>query len=89
MALDNSLIFNLTSFDNQHLQQHISVMAAMVGKYAANKLLKKQMSKYTDKNVTDGDVRQDLNGRLTSTFTDKTLRIHSSPWSKIANAQAK
>jgi len=30
-------------------------MAAMVGKYAANKLLKKQMSKYTDKNVTGGD----------------------------------
>jgi hypothetical protein len=32
-------------------------MAAMVGKYAANKLLKKQMSKYADKNVTGGDVR--------------------------------
>ena len=30
-------------------------MAAMVGKYAANKLLKKQMSKYADKNVTGGD----------------------------------
>jgi hypothetical protein len=33
-------------------------MAAMVGKYAANKLLKKQMSKYADKNVTGGDVRR-------------------------------
>lgn len=64
-------------------------MAAMVGKYAANKLLKKQMSKYTDKNVTDGDVRQDLNSRLTGTFTDKVYRIHSSPWSKTVNALAK
>ena len=32
-------------------------MAAMVGKYAANKLLKKQMAKYTDKKVDGGDVR--------------------------------
>jgi hypothetical protein len=31
-------------------------MAAMVGKYAANKLLKKQMAKYTDKKVDGGDV---------------------------------
>lgn len=30
-------------------------MAAMVGKYAANKLLKKQMAKYTDKKVTGGE----------------------------------
>ena len=33
-------------------------MATMVGKYAANKLLKKQMSKYADKNVTGGEVRR-------------------------------
>lgn len=32
-------------------------MAAMVGKYAANKLLKKQMAKYTDKKVDGGEVR--------------------------------
>lgn len=31
-------------------------MAAMVGKYAANKLLKKQMAKYTDKKVDGGEV---------------------------------
>ena len=31
-------------------------MAAMVGKYAANKLLKKQMAKYNDKKVDGGDV---------------------------------
>lgn len=31
-------------------------MAAMVGKYAANKLLKKQMSKYTNKDVSGGEV---------------------------------
>jgi hypothetical protein len=31
-------------------------MAAMVGKYAANKLLKKQMAKYSDKKVDGGDV---------------------------------
>lgn len=32
-------------------------MAAMVGKYAANKLLKKQMAKYNDKKVDGGEVR--------------------------------
>lgn len=31
-------------------------MAAMVGKYAANKLLKKQMSKYAGKKVDGGEV---------------------------------
>jgi hypothetical protein len=34
-------------------------MAAVVGKYAANKLLKKHMSKYEDKKVSNGDVRVD------------------------------
>jgi hypothetical protein len=43
-------------------------MAAMVGKYAANKLLKKQMSKYADKNVTGGDVRRTLFIEFTSTI---------------------
>jgi hypothetical protein len=32
-------------------------MAASVGKYAANKLLKKEMAKYKDKKVEGGDVR--------------------------------
>ena len=32
-------------------------MAAVVGKYAANKLLKKQMSKYAGKKVDGGEVR--------------------------------
>jgi hypothetical protein len=31
-------------------------MAAMVGKYAANKLLKKQMGKYAKKDVDGGEV---------------------------------
>jgi hypothetical protein len=31
-------------------------MAAMVGRYAANKLLKKQMGKYANKKVDGGDV---------------------------------
>lgn len=34
-------------------------MAAMVGKYAANKLLKKQMGKYATKKVDGGDVSID------------------------------
>jgi hypothetical protein len=68
LALDESLISNLTSLDNQQHQQHISIMAAMVGKYAANKLLKKQMSKYADKNVTGGDVRRILFIEFTSTI---------------------
>ena len=42
-------------------------MAAMVGKYAANKLLKKQMSKYADKNVTGGDVRRTFQIEVTNT----------------------
>ena len=41
-------------------------MAAMVGKYAANKLLKKQMAKYTDKKVAGGDVCSLYNTYLTS-----------------------
>lgn len=35
-------------------------MAAMVGKYAANKLLKKQMGKYATKKVDGGDVSTDI-----------------------------
>jgi hypothetical protein len=31
-------------------------MAAIVGKYAANQLLKKQMGKYANKKVDGGDV---------------------------------
>lgn len=41
-------------------------MAAMVGKYAANKLLKKQMAKYTDKKVTGGEVWALSNSNITS-----------------------
>jgi hypothetical protein len=33
-------------------------MAAFVGKYAANKLLKKQMAKYEHKKVQGGEVSQ-------------------------------
>ena len=41
-------------------------MAAMVGKYAANKLLKKQMAKYNDKKVDGGEVRPLYNSNPTS-----------------------
>ena len=41
-------------------------MAAMVGKYAANKLLKKQMAKYNDKKVDGGEVCPHYNSNPTS-----------------------
>lgn len=65
-------------------------MAAMVGKYAANKMLKKQMGKYADKKVDGGEVCPNVltNYILLSTILT-ILRIPSSPWSKTLNAPAK
>jgi hypothetical protein len=56
-------------------------MAAMVGKYAANKLLKKQMGKYATKDVSGGEVCLSLHLQ-TDMYVAQELtifRIHSSP----------
>ena len=42
-------------------------MAAAVGKFAANKLLRKHMGKYKEKKVETGDVRPDPPTPLPST----------------------
>jgi hypothetical protein len=65
-------------------------MAAMVGKYAANKLLKKQMGKYAKKDVDGGEVCLSILTKLALMSQELTIyRIHSLPWSKTPNAQAK
>jgi len=42
-------------------------MAGAVGKYAANKLLKKQMKKYESKKPTGGEVRRHQHDQLPPT----------------------
>lgn len=64
-------------------------MAAMVGKYAANKLLKKQMSKYVNKSVDGGEVSFLPCSPKHTSNTDTTRRTLSSPWSRTPNDPAK
>lgn len=56
-------------------------MAAAVGKYAANKMLKKEMKKYKDKHPESGNVGTPaITTRREA--TDTRHRIPTSPWSK-------
>jgi len=45
------LVFHLSKHTHTHTHKHILSMASAVGKYAANKFLKKQMKTYANKNV--------------------------------------
>lgn len=62
-------------------------MAQVVGKYAANKFLKKHMKGYENKKVETGDVSIRWTNTHSATAND-FYRIHSSPWSKIHDDQA-
>jgi hypothetical protein len=47
-------------------------MAASIGKYAANKMLKSEMKKYKDKKVESDYVRTAINSTTAGLITDNT-----------------